>query len=140
MGHSFNLNIGLTYAFTTASTGTRRGSLEWWEKTDVPIQPNDPINQWYDVVQISVSTVYQIWNARQDPSTTLQDVTVTIPDHPRLNIVPGRTVTRKLQFQFVAKSAPDCPCAKPSITLTASQQLTMVNASPKWPNSSFNTP
>jgi hypothetical protein len=132
MGHRFVLIATMSYLPYGPESGC---TLKWKERTNVPAHLRDPKDQWYDVVEIPQSQVAAIWSARKQPCPGSENV--AIPDPPALGKTPGRTVTRKLEFEFILESSQGCPCANRSITKKAEQVLRMVNAQPVWGDSNF---
>lgn len=139
MGHSFDVDIGLSYP---ASGPSGSCTLEWWEKTNVPAIPGHPPNTWTDMYAlVPNSPTFAPWNNRSEVCASSSPVTITDP--PALAKRAGRTVTRKLEFRIIVNSMPpssDNGCENASLRVTATQILTMVNGAPDWAASSFTTP
>lgn len=138
MGHSFDVNIGLSYP---ASGSTGSCALEWWEKISVPAISGHQANVWTEMYGFySISPTFDPWKNRVETCNSSQSVTITDP--PALGKTPHRTVTRTLEFRIKVNSKPDTGsgCTDASKEVTAKQVLKMVDAVPKWDESSFTTP
>jgi hypothetical protein len=141
MGHSFDVNIALQYpaSLTSGPGGLRPCTLEWWEKTNVPAIPGHAPNTWTDMYALlPTSPTFAPWNNRGGRCETSQGVTITDP--PSLGKRPGRTVTRKLEFDIKVFSARGAGCTNASRNATATQVLKMVSGAADWSGSSFTTP
>jgi len=135
MGHSFDVSASLSYSPYAAKPGGC--SLEWKEKTNVPAFLGVPADQWTDMsAMFPTAATFSPWNNRKQPCPGSENITIT--DIPWLGINPGRTVTRRLEFEVTVKSSPGCLCAISSKTVKAIQVLVMVNGQPQWGSSSFN--
>jgi outer membrane protein OmpA-like peptidoglycan-associated protein len=127
-GHIFDFRIEMTFA--AGSSGTSDCVMEWWEKTNIPAIPGHQPNTWTDMYALySASPTLKPWVRRTIPCPGGGPTTVVIHDPPSLGNVPGRTITRTLEFRLVAKSGTACACGITSATATATQVLQMVDGS-----------
>ncbi|MGB8217852.1 MAG: DUF4157 domain-containing protein [Candidatus Methanoperedens sp.] len=140
MGHSFDVDIGLSYP---ASGPSGRCTLEWWEKTNIPALPGHPPNTWTNLFPLFPTNIaFAQWNSRHEECGTTS-APITLHDPPALGKRPGRTVTRTLEWRIVVNSMPptsEAGCTAASKQVTAKQVLSMVNGAPDWAASSFTTP
>jgi hypothetical protein len=140
MGHSFDVDIGLSYPATGPSGSC---TLEWWEKTDIPALPGHPANTSTNLFPMFPTNIaFAEWNSR-DEKCASSSAPIALHDPPALGKRAGRTVTRTLEFKIVVNSAPqnsDSGCTAASKTVTAKQVLSMVSGAADWGASSFTTP
>ena len=137
MGHSFDTAIDLSYAKKNDLKTNKSCTLEWWEKTNVPYVVGQKANVWTDMTKnpSTKPSFDKTWGARKEPCPGKETIVDTDP--PSLGKRPGRTVTRKLEFNIVTKSGQGCTCKNKSLNKKAEQVLTMVNAKPNWKKSHF---
>jgi hypothetical protein len=126
-GHVFDFVMAFSYVGGTR--GRVDASFEWNERVNLPAHATHPAGTWTEMFTVGspTSPIWIPWNNRTVPCPGGGSLSVTFTDPPSLGSAPGRTLTRTLEFNLVAKSGGGCGCAKNSVAVRATQVLVMVD-------------
>jgi hypothetical protein len=114
--------------FKPGAAGTCDCDLEWWEKANITSACIPTAGVWTNA-RLTCGGSFTAWNTRVIPCPQGGVLSIVDNDPPALAIIPGRTVTRTLDFRITLKSCPTCGCG--DLTITGTQILTIMNGVPQ---------